>query len=177
MRSCRTGIAKRRKKIYEEFIRRLKDLVFYAAEDFLKRQGGRVTRQDIEEMGIRVFEDFGPEFGNGDPIMLLVRFANAMRRRVLDQEAFDRIAAFYYPLLAAYHISDDTERRFLVRAYQAAIGDQHEKTIDEVLAERFDTTVAEATSILKRARQHLNRVMETEFEASELRQASENWLP
>jgi len=164
-------------KIYEEFIRRLSKLVFYAAEDFLKRQGEPLSQDKIEESGMRVFEDFGPEFGNGEPIMLLVRFADVIRLRVLDEAAFQRISTFYYRLLPTYHLSDDTERRFLVAAYQAALGDTEERMIDEVLAERFETTAARAASILKRAHQHLNDVIRNEFEVSELQQATEGCLP
>jgi hypothetical protein len=163
-------------EIYKEFTRRLHRLVFYASEDFLKRQGVFVGQEEIEELVMRVFEDFGPEFGSGEPIMLLVRFANAIRR-VLDPTAFDRISTFYYPLLPAYHISDDLERRYLVGAYQEALGNKQGKMIDEVLAERFETTASEASSILKRARQELDEIIQSEFEVSELQQATEGCLP
>src|ERR1700691_4114630 len=82
--------------VYREFIRRLHRLVFYAAEDYLGRHGNR-DKQEVEEMTMRVFEDFGPEFGSGEPITLLVRFSSAIRR-VLDGEAFQQIVEVYYRL-------------------------------------------------------------------------------
>src|SRR5208282_6395343 len=84
--------------VYREFSRRLHKLVFYAAQDYLGRHGDNRAQKDVEELVIRTFEDFGPEFGSGEPTMLLLRFANAIRR-VLDEEAFRRIVEFYYRLL------------------------------------------------------------------------------
>ena len=162
--------------IYREFVRRLHKLVFFAAEDFLRRKGCGLDKNDIEELAVSVFEDFGPAFGIGEPIMLLVRFAFAIRR-VLDQDAFVMIATFYYKLLPAYHVSDDDERRFLVGAYQEALGNKDGRAIDEVLAERFETTNAKAASLLRRANEHLEKVIRGEFESSELSQATEGYLP
>lgn len=163
-------------EIYKEFTRRLHRLVFYASEDFLKRQGGFVRQEVIEERVMRVFEEFGPEFGSGEPIMLLARFASAIRR-VLDTAAFELISTFYYRLLPAYHIFDDAQRRFLVAAYQEALGSKQGKMIDEALAERFETTTVQASSILKLARTKLDEVVQNEFEVSELQQATEGCLP
>jgi hypothetical protein len=162
--------------VYREFSRRLHKLVFYAAQDYLGRHGDNRAQKDVEELVIRIFEDFGPEFGSGEPTMLLLRFANAIRR-VLDEEAFRRIVEFYYRLLPTYHIVDEQERRFLAAAFQAALAGEKEKDLDEILAERFETTVEEAGSILASARHHLDHVIGNEFEAGELHDSTEGYLP
>lgn len=161
--------------VYREFIRRLHRLVFYAAEDYLGRHGNR-DQQEVEEMTMRVFEDFGPEFGSGEPITLLVRFSSAIRR-ILDGEAFQQIVEVYYRLLPTYHITDDAERRFLAAAYQGALAGDGQRDIDQILAERFETTVEEAGSILASARRHLDDVIGNDFEAAELQEATEGYLP
>jgi hypothetical protein len=160
--------------VHREFIRRLHKLVFYAAAEYLKRHGNRDQRE-VEEMTMRVFEDFAPEFASGEPIRLLVRFSHAIRR-VLDREAFEGIVHLYYPLLPTYHIPDDAERRFLAAAYQAVLAGDGERDIDEILAERFETTVEEAGSILASARKHLDEVIRDDFEAAELKEATEGYL-
>jgi hypothetical protein len=162
--------------IYKEFIRRLNKLVFYASVDYLKRNRQSVTKQSAEEKMMRTFEEFGPEFGNGEPATLLRRFADAIRR-VLDDQAFDGIGYFYYSLLPTYHIRDHQERKLLAASYQAALQGEKGKDIDEALAERFDLSVEKVRLILHSARRRLQDVMDKEFGAAELRELTEGYLP
>lgn len=164
--------------VYEEFIRRLKTLVFYAAHDYLKREHERsgrpaVERLEVEEKLIEVFREFGTEFTNGTPITILLRFATVIRR-LLGDESFEKIACIYYPLLPTYHISNEKERRMLAAAYEEALSGRVD--IDEVLAERFGMSVDEAHSILQKARQHLDQIVNEEFEPGELQEATEGVL-
>ena len=163
------------KAVYEEFVRRLRWLVFYAAEEYMGRtQPGR-TREEIEDAVIGIFEDFSPEFNSGEPQMILVRFANILRR-ALDDEAFRVIARRFYTQFPIYHLSDRWERRLLAAAYEEGLTKQA-KSMAESLAERFDVAPDEVRKILAKANNDLAKIIQQEFDVDELRELSEGYLP
>jgi hypothetical protein len=154
--------------VLEEFVRRMQPLVFQAALDLETRLHPPASNAEVEEMALKVFEDFTPEFMSGDPSMVLVRFAAAIRR-VLDDEAFEAIATRYYHQLLLYHVKDDQQRRFLSASYQKRFG----PTPEEDMAQRFQVTVDEARRIIRNANRSLQDVIESDFTEDELSEMTE----
>jgi hypothetical protein len=140
--------------VFEEFVRRMQPLVFQAALDFVTRVNPPPSKPEVEKMSLKVFEDFTPEFISGEPSMVLVRFAAAIRR-VLDEEAFDAIATRYYYQLPLYYMKDDQQRRFLAASYQSGVGQMP----TEDLAERFQVTVDDASRIIREGNRSLLRTI------------------
>jgi len=158
---------------YNEFIRRLQRLVFYAAEEYLQRKSSEVTRDAIEEKVGQIFEEFSPQFGSDDPQTILLRFAAVMRRQ-LDADSFGIMGLFYYKQLPIYHISDDEARIILAACYQDALSS--EGSLKEALADRFNRSPDEIEKILKKAHKEYDKVMREEFSSDELNQLTEGYL-
>jgi hypothetical protein len=158
---------------YNEFVRRLQRLVFYAAEEYLQRNSSEVTRDAIEEKVGKIFEEFSPQFGSGDPQTILLRFA-AVIRRELDADSFGIIGLFYYKQLPTYHISDDEARIILAASYQEALSS--EGSLKEALAYRFNRSPDEIERILKRAHKEYDKVINEEFSSEELNELTEGYL-
>jgi len=154
---------------FEEFVRRMKLLVFQAALDFVRRAHPPASDAEVEEMVLKVFEDFTPEFASGEPSMVLVRFAAAIRR-VLDDDAFEAIATRYYRQLPLYYVKDDQQRRFLSALYQDGVG----PTPAEDMAQRFQVTDDEARRIIRDGNRSLQDVIESDFTEDELREMTED---
>jgi hypothetical protein len=163
------------KAVYEEFIRRLRWLVFYAVEEYMDRTQPRRTREEIEDTVIGIFQDFSPEFNSGEPQMILVRFANIVRR-ALDDEAFRVIARRFYRQVPIYHLSEPLERRLLAAAYEEGLSKEG-TSMAETLAERFDVAPDEVRKILAQANKNLAKVIQQDFDGDELRELSEGYLP
>jgi hypothetical protein len=158
---------------YEEFVRRMQRLVFYAAEEYLQRNSAEVTREATEEKVSHIFEEFSPQFGSGDPSTILLRFA-AVIRRELDDEAFRVIGLFFYKQLPTYHISDNDARIILAASYQEALS--NEGSLKEALAERFNRSPNEIERILKKAHKEYEKVTSEEFSTDELEELTEGYL-
>jgi len=154
--------------VFEEFVRRMQPLIFQAALDFETRAHPPASDAEVEEMVLKVFEDFTPEFMSGDPSMVLVSFAAAIRR-VLDDEAFEAIATRYYHQLPLYHMKDDQQRRFLSASYQNGVG----PTPAEDMAQRFQVPVDEAQRIIRDGNRSLQDVIESDFTEDELSEMTE----
>src|SRR5215467_5177838 len=105
---------------YKEFIRRLHQLIFYAASEYLERTKGRRRQEEIENIVIGIFEEFSPQFAIGSPDKILVRFAQVIRNQ-LDDKAFRVIAALFYKQIPIYHLSDEGERRLLAAVYEEGL--------------------------------------------------------
>jgi hypothetical protein len=163
------------KGAYEEFIRRLRQLVFYAAEEYLTRAGSASASDEVENRVMEIFAEFSPEFNSGEPQMILARFAKVIRR-LLDEDAFRVIARHFYTQLPLYHLSDAQERRFLAASYEGALS-KTESSLAETIAKRFDVTPDEVRKSLPKANQNLAKVIEREFGADELQEISEGYLP
>jgi hypothetical protein len=162
--------------VFAEFVRRLDRIVFYAALDYCVRQNPSASKDEIEEQKIRVFEDFAPEFGSGDPPTLLRRFAEVIRRG-LDEKAFEKIAHRYYYQLPLYHLKDDRQRQFLAAFYQNGVGTEEGKRLAEDLAERFQVTVEEAGRLLEKGQRSVNEIIENDFTTQELSELTEGNVP
>ena len=159
---------------YREFIRRLRPLVFYAAEHYLQSIGNAFTEIDVDNKVDEVFEDFSPEFDSGDPATLLQRFAGAIRR-VLDDEAFRVIGPTFYRLLPIYNVPDAQQRRFLAAVYEQALSTPDDSVV-ESLATRMGVTSEEASEVLQRANKSVQKVMREDFSATELRDLTDGYL-
>jgi hypothetical protein len=146
--------------VFEEFVRRMQPLIFQAALDFEMRAHPSARDAEVEEMVLKVFEDFTPEFMSGDPSMVLVRFAAAIRRV---------LATRYYHQLPLYHVKDDQQRRFLSASYQNGVG----PTPAEDMAQRFQVPVDEAQRIVRDGNRSLQDVIESDFTEDELSEMTE----
>jgi hypothetical protein len=154
--------------VLKEFIRRVQPLVFQAALEFLRRTHSPAAQSDVEEASLKVFEDFTPEFTNGSPSTLLVRFAAAIKR-ILDDTAFEVIATRYYHQVPLYHLKDDQQRRLLAATYQRGVGPD----LVEYLAERFQLPTDEVERGLAEANKSLKRLIEKDFTEADLRTMTE----
>jgi hypothetical protein len=164
-------------EVFREFMSRLKSLVFYAAEDYLKRTNMRIpTQKEADDKMVEVFEEFLPQFTAGDDSTLLLRFAEVIRDK-LDHDAFEKIGLRYYYQLPIYHLNNDDERRYLAASYETGLGTEEGKELAEDLAERFKVTVHEARRILKKGNESLVKVMTSDFTVQELRGLTEGYLP
>lgn len=159
---------------YREFIRRLRPLVFYAAQQYLQSRGNVLTEIEVNNKTDEVFEDFSPEFGCGDPATLLQRFGGAIRR-VLDDEAFRVIALPFYRLLFVYHLRNGEERRFLAAMYEKGLTTSGD-SVAESLATRMGVTPEKASETLQRANQNLQKIMHDDFSPAELKDLTDGYL-
>jgi hypothetical protein len=168
-----------REAVFGEFVRRLRRLIFHCAEESCRiASGGDASPQldEIQEKTIRAFTEFHPEFDQGDPETLLVRFAQAVRR-VLGEDAFSVIALRFYYHLPLYHIPDDTQRRFLAALFENGLATRPGKEFAADLADRFQVSVGETKKILAKGQKRLRQIMDKDFSSDELRDYSEGYLP
>jgi hypothetical protein len=163
-------------EVSREFVRRLKGLVWYAAEDYLRRSHQPVMQEDVDENMNQVFREFFPQFGAGDPTTLLLRFAEAIRN-VLDAAAFKMIAHRYYYLLPIYHLKDDEQRRLLSAFFQNGLGTRVGSDFAEDLAEEFHMPVEKVVKVLRLGATELQRIIKNDFTPTELNELTEGYLP
>jgi hypothetical protein len=161
----------RPREVYNEFVRRLSELVFLAALNFCKRQGVAAVEEKAEALQTSAFQVFAPEMGSGEPKMVLRRFA-ATLRNVLDDEAFRTIERAYYRHLPLYHLRDNEQRRCLEAMLATAL-----TATPQQIAKRFLLTAARVEELLKAGNRELERIVREDYEEDELRAMTEGRLP
>ena len=168
--------AEGKRRIYEEFCRRLSRLVYLAAMDYAKRKITKELEVESEELKNRIFRTFVPEVAVGEPGHGLRRFATCIRS-ILDEEAFSCIARAFYYQLPLYHLSDAEERKFLAVVFQEQeLSTPGDTTHRQLLAERFQVSPEHAERVIKRANRHLEEVIANDFEDKELQDLTEGYV-
>jgi hypothetical protein len=157
--------------VYEEFVKRLHRIIFQAALEYLTRGNHAVSQVGVEEMTTKVFEEFAPQFASGKAAMLLVDFAAAVRR-VLDHQAFEKIAYRYYYLLPIYHLKDDLEKKLLAASYQRGI----RPDLVEQLAGQFNMPAGQIQRSIEKANASLKAVIADDFTPWELSVFTEGYV-
>ena len=167
-----------RETVWAEFVRRLRRLVFHCAEESFRLESPSAARdkEEIEERTVRAFTEFYPEFNQGEPKTLLLRFAQAIRR-ILGEEAFARIALRFYYHLPLYHIQDDQPRRFMAALFENGLATRPGKEFASDLADRFQVSVEETKRILEKGQKQLRTIMDKDFSHEELQSLTEGLLP
>ena len=164
--------------VWAEFVRRLQRLVFHCAEESsrLYAPSAARSREEIEENTVRAFKEFYPEFNQGEPETLLLRFAQAIRR-VLGDEAFKQIALRFYYHLPLYHIQEDQPRRFMAALFENGLATRPGKDFAADLADRIQVSVERAKAMLLKGQKQLRKIMEKDFSRKELQERTEGLLP
>lgn len=158
-------------EVFTEFMRRLYELVFMAAEDYCKRQGRTAIKEAAEERTMAAFHSFVPQMGSGQPEMGLRRFA-AILRSALDEQAFGLIKRAYYRHLLLYYLKDEDQRRCLEAMYAMGLA-----ATPRQIAARFLLPVKHVEQLLKDGNRELERILKDDFEEAELREITEGFLP
>lgn len=160
-----------RAAVFNEFMRRLSELVFLAAVDLCTRQGLVAIRERAAELTTSAFHAFVPEMGTGRPEMVLRRFAMTLRN-VLDEDAFRTIERVYYRHLPLYHLRNRDQRRCLEAMFASGLS-----ATPQQIAERLLLPVARVVKLLKAGNLELARVVKEDYEEAELREMTEGRLP
>lgn len=165
-----------KRAVWEEFVRRLRRLVFQAVQDNCRRKLPHASLEDLKEQTSQVFAEFYPEFGGGEGETVLLRFARVIRH-ILEDESFERIARRFYYHLPLYHVQDDQQRRFLAALFENGLATPPGKGFGEDIADRFQVPLEKALEVLRDGRKQLDEVINKEFTEEELRELTEDYLP
>jgi hypothetical protein len=165
---------------FEEFMRRLRSLVFWAAQDRRQRILAGVSadalRSEAEDETLGIFVRFVPFFRAGEPDLVLPRFAHHVRNE-LDAGAFERIRFRYYEQLPLYYLSDARQRSFLSAAHELRLAGADGKSLTETLAGRMHESIPQTKKIVSAANQSVKRILDYEHDKVEWRRRSEDTLP
>jgi hypothetical protein len=148
--------------VYQEFVRRLSEIVFLAAVDYCQRQGDSDIQERAATLTTKAFAAFFPEMGAGKPEMVLRRFA-ATLRNVLDDEAFQSIKRVYYRHLFVYHMSNADRRRCMEAMLASGLA---AKPAD--IAKRLVLPVGRVEELLTAGSRELRRIIEKDFDRDEV---------
>jgi hypothetical protein len=165
-----------KREIYGEFARRFSRLVFRAAQDFAERRNVPNVEAEASKLKDKIFRSFVPHMAAGDQNYCLRRFAIHIRN-LLDDKAFSFIARAFYYQLPVYHISNDEQRRILAAMLQTELSTAGEASYVEKVAQDFHISPLRATNLIKRANQQLEKIIANDFEADELEQFTEGYVP
>jgi hypothetical protein len=164
------------KKVYNEFIRRLYRLVFEASKHYARHHhSGGNLQQEAGKFTEKAFQEFLPEFHSGPPKDVLRRFATVLRTRILDEDAFNSIRKLYYHQLPLYHLRNDEQRRVLAAFFDTRLATAEDPAVEVAKAMQMSPQQVQETT--QAANQALRKVIERDWDKSELNRLTEGILP